>query len=217
MKKNLISNKKKTTLFVALVLFLMFIGIVLNRAYQITPENHLVIASEMVKKNPIKAVRHFKYAANSKNESTRLLSYLHLARLYHHGQDNFEANIPKAVYYYEQAALHNSNEAYYKLALFYDAGDKVPENREKAIDYMKKAAATLPEAKYALGVWMERGYMGKPNMDKVVQLYEEAAKAGVINAIKSLIAIYQNGYGGFPRNIEWEYYWRDQLKKKAIK
>ena len=47
---------------------------------------------------------------------------------------------------------------------------------------------------------------------KAVALYEKAAYAGVQNAIKSLISIYHGGFGGFPKNIEKEHYWRARLK-----
>jgi TPR repeat protein len=77
---------------------------------------------------------------------------------------------------------------------------------------MTKAAQTMPEAKYALAVWIERGYFGEPDTKKAVALYEQAATCGIKNAVKSLISIYHGGFGGFPKNIEREQYWRARLK-----
>ena len=120
----------------------------------------------------------------------------------------------KAVFYYEQAASLDMPAAQYELALLYDNGDKIPENRDKAINLMMKAAKTLPEAKYALAVWIERGYLGKPNQAWAVALYEQAANAGIKNAMKSLISIYHGGYGRFPDNIRREQYWRRRLRER---
>ena len=55
-------------------------------------------------------------------------------------------------------------------------------------------------------------YFGKPDTKKAVVLYERAARGGVQNAIKSLISLYHGGFGGFPKNIQKEQYWRARLK-----
>ena len=209
--KNL-SAKKRYTLFFIILFCLIGIGSVLLRSWNYTPDMHFVNGVELLNKNPRRAVSHFVMAQKSQDDNIRLISALYLAGLYHHGENDVPVNMPKAVFYYEQAAQLNSHEALYTLALLYDAGDKVKENREKAKDYMTKAAKTMPEAKYALAVWIERGYFGKPDTQKAVVLYEQAACAGIQNAIKSLISIYHGGFGGFPQNLEREQYWRAKLK-----
>ena len=209
--KNL-STKKRYTLFFIILFCLIGIGSVLLRSWNYTPDMHFVNAIELLETNPRRAASHFILAQKSQDDNIRLISALHLASLYHHGAKDVPVNMPKAVFYYEKAAQLNSPKALYTLALLYDVGDKVKENREKAKDYMTKAAYKMPEAKYALAVWIERGYFGKPDTQKAVTLYEQAASAGIQDAIKTLISIYHGGFGGFPRNLEREQYWRTRLK-----
>ncbi len=217
MKKNVLGPVKKFILITCCALFLILTGSFLNHAYQTQIESHLMIGLDLLKTNAPQAVAHLQVAQKSARPEVKMLSALYLARVYHHGARGIEQNYPKAVAYYEQAAQYDVAEAQYLLALFYDAGDRVPQNQEKAKEYMRRAARTLPQAKYALGVWMERGYFGTPNMETIVRLYTEAAQQGVVNAIKSLISIYHGGFEGIPQNIEKEYYWRAELKKKAKK
>ena len=84
-------------------------------------------------------------------------------------------------------------ESAYKLALMYDTGDRIPENRKEAIRWMQKAEqANLPDAQYVIAVWSERGYFGKDGADLTVPLYEAAANQGHLNAMKSLANIYRD-------------------------
>lgn len=215
MKRKILSPFQRTIWGGLLTLFFLTAGIVLNHTYHLTLENHLIMGIDLLKTDAPKAITHFKIVQKSSLKEAKILSALYLARLYHHGAPGVSQNFSKAVYYYEQAAQYDFAEAAYILALLYDAGDKIPQNREKAIDYMKKAARVYPPAKYALAVWMERGYMGAPDMGEVVSLYTQAAHQGVVNAMKSLISIYHGGYGGFPQSIEREYYWRAKLKQRT--
>ena len=108
--------------------------------------------------------------------------------------------------------------AQYELALLYDAGDKIPENREQAKKYMAMALqANLPEAHYVTAVWTERGYFGPPDNQQAVIHYEQAAQKGYINAIKSLIVLYGEGTDDIPANPERQAYWINQLKGKNKK
>ena len=69
------------------------------------------------------------------------------------------------------------------------------------------------EALYSMGVWIERGYLGKPDMKKVLDLYEQAANKGHTNAKKSLVVLYAEGHGGFPKNLERKQFWLRNLNK----
>lgn len=213
MKKASFTKLKRYLILICFTCFFIFLGQALFRAYSITPEKHLMIALNSVNTDGVKALTHFKLATQTKNEELKKMAYLSMARLYHHGAPRILKNIPKAVSYYEKA--NTFPEAQYLLALFYDAGDKVPENRAKAVAYMKQAARTYPPAQYALAVWMERGYLGKVQMQEIVGLYTKAAEHGILNAMKSLISIYLGGYSGFPQNLKMANYWKSELKKKA--
>lgn len=210
--KNL-SVKKRYIIFFITLFCLLWLGGILLKSWNQTPDTHFVEAINLIEKDQTqKAVKHLILAQKSQDATVKKISSLYLGRIYHHGLDTVPADINKAIFYYEQAAAFKSGEALYTLALIYDAGTKVPEDREKAKKYMMQAAQILPEAQYALAVWIERGYFGKPDTAQAIRLYENAAQAGIKNAIKSLISIYHGGFGGFPKNIQKEQYWRAQLK-----
>lgn len=210
--KNL-STKKRYVLFFIILFCISGVGCVLLRYWNQTPETHFLDAMWLLEENqPERALKQFILAQKSKDPLTKKLSSLYLGHLYHHGPNGIPINVEKAVFYYEQAAELGSLEAMYTLALLYDIGDKIPENKEKAKIYMTQAAQELPEAQYSMAVWIERGYFGKPNTRRAVRLYEKAANAGIQNAVKSLISIYHGGFGGFPKNVEKEQYWRAKLK-----
>ncbi len=215
MKKEKLHTTKRYFLIVLLAGLFVFVGAVLENSWRLTPEMHYSLGIDLLNQNKSeKALPHLLIANKSKFTSFRALSAYQLARLYAKGTKGIPQNPKKAVFYYEQAIQMKIPKAQYELALLYDVGDKIPENRDKAINLMMEAAETLPEAKYALAVWIERGYLGKPNQGWAVALYEQAAHAGHENAIKSLISIYHGGYGRFPDNIRREQYWRRRLERK---
>lgn len=123
-------------------------------------------------------------------------------------------NYTRAVRYMTKAANGGIAAAQYELALLYDAGDKIPENRELAKNYMTLATLSrLPEAHYVMAVWMERGYFEGANMNQIVGHYEYAASHGIQNAMKTLVVLYDSGVGGFPYNLKRKAYWMQKLKQ----
>ena len=106
-------------------------------------------------------------------------------------------------------AQNGDAEAAYKLALLYDTGDRVPENREKAIYWLQKAEqANLPDAQYVMAVWSERGYFGVSSADLTIPLYEAAARQGHLNAMKSLANIYRD------KNPQKHQFWMRKIRKQ---
>ena len=98
--------------------------------------------------------------------------------------------------------------AAYKLALLYDTGDRVPENRERAIYWLQKAEqANLADAQYVMAVWSERGYFGASGADLTLPLYEAAARQGHLNAMKSLANIYRD------IDPEKHQFWMEKIRK----
>ena len=90
-------------------------------------------------------------------------------------------------------AENGDAEAAYKLALMYDTGDRVPENRKQAIYWIRQAERqNLAEAQYVMAVWAERRYFGAESEDLVLPLYNAAARQGHLNAMKSLANIYRD-------------------------
>ena len=104
-------------------------------------------------------------------------------------------------------AQNGDAQAAYKLALLYDAGDRVPENRERAIYWLQKAEqANLADAQYVMAVWSERGYFGSASQDLVLPMYEAAARQGHLNAMKSLANIYRD------LNPEKHQFWMQKIR-----
>ena len=123
-----------------------------------------------------------------------------------------KANPVEAAAYFENAANLGLKEAQYKLALLYDQGEGVPEDKEKALNWVLLAAAQDDlEAIYAAAVWLERGYLNKKEEPYLaLSFYEEAAKKGHQNAMTTLISIYAGGTE-IPANKERSMYWKQQL------
>ena len=105
-------------------------------------------------------------------------------------------------------AKNGDAQAAYKLALMYDAGDRIPENRQEAIAWLQKAEqANLADAQYVMAVWSERRYFGPASADLTLPMYEAAARQGHLNAMKSLANIY------FDKDKEKYDYWMKKIRK----
>lgn len=123
-----------------------------------------------------------------------------------------EKNYRAALKNLTKAAEGGMAESQYTLAVMYDVGDKIPENRDLALKWMKAAAdQDYPNALYAMGVWMQRGYMGDYQPADLMILYERAAEKGNINAITGLIALYDG------ENPDRQAYWYRQLQERKNK
>lgn len=162
-----------------------------------------------------KAERYLLMADKGSDKMVSLQADVLLGQMYARGGKQFKHNGKKAEMFLEKAAVSGIPEAQYQLALLYDNGDKIPENRSKALFWMNEAArAGYTDALYGLGVWLERGYMGdKIPMDRVITLYEQAAVNGQPQAITSLIAIFAGGADGVKPDLEKAAYWTNKLKE----
>lgn len=206
----------KQTLFILIILSLIYIGYTVSRDFLLTPAELFETAQKAENGGFYKKAEHFYLAAAaSENTDTAKLAAYYLGRLYKRGGKSFPVNGRRAEIFLEQAALQNLPAAQYELALLYDVGDKIPENREKAVMWMNAAAQNnLPDALYGLGVWVERGYLGKPDMEKVITLYEKAAAEGQVQAMTSLAALYGGGFQNVPQNRERAFFWLNRLNEK---
>ena len=136
--------------------------------------------------------------------------YMNLAR-----EQIKDKNYRTGVVYLLRASKGGMAEADYQLALLYNAGDKIPENRPKAVEHMRRAADRgLASAQYALAVWTEQGYFGEVNEVAAIRLYEQAANQGHKNAMKSLIVRYA-GIDGVSADKERQNYWMRKLNQKG--
>ncbi len=193
-------------------------GVALKDFFKKPAEHFQAGAAYLAEGDYRRAERAFLWASKSDDPSVAPLAAYQLGEMYRKGGVSFEKDGAKASLFLDRAARAGVPAAQYHLALMYDVGDQIPENREKALFYMNEAAKNgYVDALYALGVWIERGYMGEIDMQKVVTLYEKAAEGGHLNAATSLIAIYAGGFGGFPANIERSVYWHHVLQNMRAK
>lgn len=191
------------------------ISFLIYREVTRTPAEYFVRAHDQMKeKNYRGAVRSFKRVLDSDQKDLVASAAWDLGNIYRLGKGDVAMNPKLAEEYLTKSSELGFALAQYDLALMYDVGDKIPENREKAVYWMQEATKSgYPEALYSMGVWMERGYLGKPDMKKVLDLYEQAANKGHINAKKSLVILYAEGHGGFPKNLERKQFWLRNLNK----
>lgn len=200
-----------------LIVSLAGVGYFAARDCLTSPEEHFEKGLVALKADNHKlAERSFLKALESKRNEIALLAGYQLGRLYRTGGGRVSADGAKAALFFEKSAQRGFSPAQYELALLYDVGDKVPENRALAVQWMNAAAQNgLPEALYGLAVWSERGYLGEVPQAKIVALYEQAAAKGHLDAMRSLSAIYGGGYGTFPKNVEKSVYWINQVRQRT--
>ena len=195
--------------FLILLSFIIILPIYKNA--KMTPEEHWqegLIALQNQKYG--KAKTHLLKAAQSKNA----LAFYTLGMMEIEGKNSdSKANPTDAAVYFESAANLGLKEAQYRLALLYDLGEGVPQDKRTALNWMLLAAAQGDiDAIFAAAVWLERGYSGRPELYMALNLYEDAAKAGHQNAITTLISLYAGG-SEVPANLDRSNYWKEQLQR----
>ena len=194
--------------FLLLLSFIIALPIYQNA--KMTPEEHWQEGLKALQEeNYSKAKTHLLKSAQAQNaEAFYTLGTMEIEGK---NKDN-KANPVEAAIYFEKAANLGLKNAQYKLALLYDLGEGVPQDKQKALDWMLLAAAQDDlDAIYAAAVWLERGYLnGKEEPYLALSFYEEAAKRGHKNAMTTLVSIYAGGTE-IPANKERSMYWKQQL------
>lgn len=161
-----------------------------------------------------KAEKYYQLASKSKEGDLKKLSFYYLGMLYKKKDAGNLQNYKKSEQYLEKSAVLGVKQAQYELSLLYHAGDKIPENIEKALLYMEMAVKQeFAPAEYVWAVWLERGYMGKINAQEVLSFYEKSAQKGYMPAIKGLALIYKFGNGDVLPDAEKARYWYEQISK----
>ena len=119
-----------------------------------------------------------------------------------------------AASYFEKAAEKGYRSAQYQLALMYDRGEGVLEDKEKALYWaIQSAKDGDSEALFTVAVWLDRGYGGERQFSEVLSFYELSAVAGNPKAMASLISIYQGGQDDVPADKQKAIYWRQKLNE----
>ena len=195
--------------FLMLLSFIILLPI--YKTAKMTPTEHLrsgLLALQQTKYT--KAKTHLQRAAQNKNAK----AFFILGSMELEGKnENAKANPKGAAIYFENAANLGMKEAQYTLALLYDRGEGVPQDKQKALNWGLLAAAQGDvNALYAAAVWLERGYSGKPEPHQALNLYEHAASQGHKNSMVSLISIYSGGTE-IPANKSRAQYWKEKLQE----
>ena len=178
-----------------------------------SPQDHLRAGLSAYQLKDYKSAgRHLK-AASQQNDAA---AFFILGSMQLTGQ-GMPKDAKNAAVNFEKSANLGYRHGQYMIALLYDRGEGVIENKQKALNWALLAAAQGDrEATYASAVWLERGYSGKSEPFLAVSLYEKAAEQGHVNAMKSLISIY-GGDAGVPKNKERAGYWMNKLQETVQK
>lgn len=161
-----------------------------------------------------KAEKYYLLAVRSDDVSISTLSAYYLGVLYKKSEAKVLQNYQKSKTFFEKAALKKLPQAQYELALLYDTGDKIKENRIEAVKWMQKAAEQgFVEAEYAYGVYIDRGYVEGLSSIHALPYYEKAAMKGHVPAIKGLALIYKLGAEGIPPDEEKYHFWMNKVLK----
>lgn len=194
-----------------LLLFLFIIILPIYKNATMTPSQHFEEGMLALQNAEYGQARtHLLRAAQSKNAQ----AYYTLGKLEIEGHNEFnKPNALQGAIYFERAAELGHALSQYQIALMYDRGEGVAQNKEKALNYALLAAAQGHlDALYASAVWLERGYNGQARPFEALTFYEAAAQRGHQNAIISLISIYAGG-SDVPANFERSQYWQGELSK----
>ncbi len=161
-----------------------------------------------------KAEKYYLLSARADDASISTLSAYYLGLLYKKSEAKVLQNYQKSKTYFEKAALEGLPQAQYELALLYDTGDKIRENRIDAIKWMQKAAEQgFVDAEYAYAVYIDRGYVEGLKSLQALSYYEKAAMKGHVPAMKGLALIYKLGAEGIPPDEEKYHFWMNKVLK----
>ena len=206
------TSKKQTTFWRWAVIALVVAGVACTlpyiRDWRMSSADHIEQGLLAYKQGDLKKAEHHLIMAADKRDAQAsfILGSIFLEK------KPREVYAPQAAQYFAESAQQGFVDAQYTLALLYDQGLGVPEDKHQALHWGLLAAAQgHVSAIYASAVWLERGYNQTPEPTIALTFYEQAAAKGHPNAMRSLISIYSNGENGIPRNKERAEFWIQKL------
>ena len=157
-----------------------------------SPQDHLRAGLSAYQLKDYKSAgRHLK-AASQQNDAA---AFFILGSMQLTGQ-GMPKDAKSAAVNFEKSANLGYRHGQYMIALLYDRGEGVIENKQKALNWALLAAAQGDrEATYASAVWLERGYSGKSEPFLAVSLYEKAAEQDFAPAQTLVGIMYAKGVG----------------------
>jgi len=159
-----------------------------------------------VPKNIKKAAKWFELAADQGNAAAQY----HLSLMYQSGIGvPHDANKAQQLLY--KAAEQDHAQAQYKLAVDYERA----KDNDNYLKWLKRSARNgLPRALNDLGVVCLNGKLVTKDNAKAFSLFQQAAKAGSVVAMKNLSWCYKRGVG-VERNNKQEIFWLTKAAEKG--
>lgn len=127
-----------------------------------------------------------------------VVAQLALGDLYYEGRQPIERNLYKAKNWYNKAAEMRNVSGMVKLADTYRQLDKTPNHNKLALDwYLRASSFGSSEAKFKAANLFITGIEGevKKDLDKALELYQEAAADGYNDALAAVGELYAKGHG----------------------
>jgi TPR repeat protein len=133
----------------------------------------------------------------AKARQGNLRAQYQLGAIYATGEFGIAVNLAKAAKCYATAAQRGHSEAQYNLGIMYLLGEGVGKNKQKGIEWIRKAANTnCVDAQELLGAIYERGAFGfRSSKRDALKWYRIAAANGNSKAQYELGLMYLNGTG----------------------
>lgn len=126
-----------------------------------------------------------------------------MGAIYIAGHGKIKQDLPRAVFWFTEAAANGVANAKYNLGVLYHQGIGVTQSLDQAMMlYTEAARAGHPEAQYNLGIANIEGIGVPYNAPAAARYFEQAANKGVIEAAYNLGLIYENGLLGEVRPDE---------------
>lgn len=107
----------------------------------------------------------------------------------------------KMMEYLDQGRAAAQPRAELLLGKLYYEGKLVPQDPQKAVEHLLKAAPTEPNANYFLGQIYMRGFLGDIDPQKALDYLLTAARAGMVNADFALAQLFSQGKGFVPNPV----------------
>lgn len=161
----------------------------------------VLLAARLRKSDPANALMWFERSARDGNVDAMVQAGQMIAS----GRGVDARDFSAGAKWFEEAARHGSPEAQFLLAQCLLAGQGVPQDDTRALELLRKSAATgYGRALNALGDLTKKGIPDvlTPDFAAAKDLFEQAAAAGVPEAQGNLGVLYATGGPGLPQDTE---------------
>lgn len=122
-------------------------------------------------------------------------SQVELADCYHDGAHGFRVNLKLAARWYLEAAKRGRPRAQATIGEMYEFGEGVPQDHQKALDWIRKGTVEWPQSAIGVAYRYEHGFKAPTDLPKAMEWYRISAEAGYVIAQTSLGELYERAPG----------------------